>query len=294
MKTFVHVHVYYPELWPELAAAIRNICGAIDLYVTMVKEGPALQQSILSEFPQAKILLVPNIGWDILPFLKVLKQVNLSQYDYLVKLHTKRSAPVFFDNKNFPHIVRYRKKNSLYMGGDRWRKLLLRPLSSRERFEQCLHAFEQDQKLGMIADSHLFLDRKRDTDDAAYDEAAVFLEKNGYPVRQFQFVAGTMFIAKAEIFTALQKIDFRDDMFDVPKDHESRTFAHVMERVLGGIVVAQGYEIRDVFPARSFFYDFLLTCFLRVAVFCFQMRETSSGYRIVKIFKIPVWHRKIR
>ena len=38
MRIAVVAHVYYPELWPELAACIRNVGGDHDLYVSYSDE----------------------------------------------------------------------------------------------------------------------------------------------------------------------------------------------------------------------------------------------------------------
>ena len=90
MKTLVAVHVYYPQLWSELAACVRNIDGACDLVVTYVDE--AAVQGARRDFPEARFLKCENRGYDIWPFVAALQASDLSAYDAIVKLHTKRDV----------------------------------------------------------------------------------------------------------------------------------------------------------------------------------------------------------
>ena len=90
----VHVHIYYEFLWPELKSCLKNIDGYThQIVVTLVKENPKLQEDILSSFPNAKIEIVENLGFDLGPFIHVLNEVNLDDYSYVIKLHTKRDIP---------------------------------------------------------------------------------------------------------------------------------------------------------------------------------------------------------
>ena len=53
-------------------------------------------------FNNAKIITVPNKGYDIYPFLIVLSKVKLDEYDYILKIHTKNSRKdCLFPGNNF-------------------------------------------------------------------------------------------------------------------------------------------------------------------------------------------------
>ena len=43
------------------------------------------------DFPLAKISIVENRGFDVGPFIKTISELNLDNYDFIVKLHTKRN-----------------------------------------------------------------------------------------------------------------------------------------------------------------------------------------------------------
>ena len=103
-RVLVIAHVYYPELWDELAAGIERIPGEVDLVVTLV-EGRAehLAEPIRARFPGADVRVLANQGRDVWPLLQVLDRVP--GHDAVLKVHTKRS----------PHM----------RNGDAWRRDLL-------------------------------------------------------------------------------------------------------------------------------------------------------------------------
>ena len=82
MKTLVVVHVYYPQLWSELAACVRNSDGERDLVVTYVDE--AAVQGVRRDFPEARFLKCENRGYDIWPFIAALQSSALAAYDSIV------------------------------------------------------------------------------------------------------------------------------------------------------------------------------------------------------------------
>ena len=93
-KILVHVHIFYENLYPELKACLLNLKDYnCDYIFTFVKENKTLESDIKSTFSNAKIEIVKNLGFDLGPFVHVLNEVNLSDYSYVIKLHTKRDIP---------------------------------------------------------------------------------------------------------------------------------------------------------------------------------------------------------
>ena len=81
-KLLVHLHLYYPEIYKELENCILNLSPEydFDLFVTIPETNLNLKPQILSTFPNAKVQVVENIGYDIYPFIKVIQGVNLDDY----------------------------------------------------------------------------------------------------------------------------------------------------------------------------------------------------------------------
>ncbi len=286
-RILTHVHVFYPEIWPEIKSCLRNmeVAGVEwDLFVTMVEDHAAVREDIHAFKPDADIRLVENKGYDVWPFLSVLQSVNLDDYDFVVKLHTKRDMPNGSALGLHP------------MGGGRWRKYAYSFLCSTKNFCACLSAFDTDPTLGMCADYRLILNgTKVDTDLVALENARALLKKMALPSDGFSFVAGTMFFARANIFAPLLKQNLSGNDFVQSSHIRVSSLAHTLERVLGGMVLARGCRVDDVFTSDSerYLYD---GGFVPLAIrrFLWQAKVTKSGRLIVKIFKIPVYFKRKR
>ena len=96
-RVALHLHVYYPELLPEIITRLscNRICP--DLFVSITDENA--RQLVVSELRNYKgkvvdIQLVPNRGRDIGPFLTAFGQRILANYDFVGHIHTKKTVDV--------------------------------------------------------------------------------------------------------------------------------------------------------------------------------------------------------
>ena len=234
MKVLVIVHVFYPDLWPELADCIRNI-GDCDLVVTYVDE--ASVASARRDFPAARFVLCENRGYDVGPFLKALRASDLPAYDLVVKLHTKRDIVC-----PWWKVVGYARLN-----GSAWRDYLLAFVKTPDAWKRTRTRF-RDPSVGMVADRHVILtrrDAKRgeyvETFDAAARELNVRL---GIPAdRHGRFAGGTMFAARAALLQPFVALPFATEAFAESRGHDVETRAHVLERMFGLAVGGQGQRV---------------------------------------------------
>ena len=91
-KIAVHMHLYYAEQLEDLLQRLESLSGtAYDLYVTMGAEDKKAEQTIKAFKADANIRIVRNLGYDVGPFIDFLHHVNLDDYDYIIKIHTKRT-----------------------------------------------------------------------------------------------------------------------------------------------------------------------------------------------------------
>ena len=88
----VVVHVYYSEVWAEIAHRLRLLGDDVDLYVTLAGVVRDFEVTVLADFPAAHVMVVPNVGRDVLPFITVARGLRRSGYTSVLKLHTKRSV----------------------------------------------------------------------------------------------------------------------------------------------------------------------------------------------------------
>ena len=91
-KCAVILHLFYIDLLDENLKYLSNIPIPFDLHVSTLFENEAfVKKSILAIYPNAEIYTVDNKGKYIAPFFTIANQVDLTQYDFICKIHTKKS-----------------------------------------------------------------------------------------------------------------------------------------------------------------------------------------------------------
>ena len=134
LKLAAVVHLFYNEQWQELATYLRNIRHEFSLFVTV----PDFSQAsgfVLSDFPAAQVVRVPNVGRDVAPFIRLLP--DLQRFDVVCKIHTKRNIGT----------------------SDLWRKELQRGvLGSRQIVNLILRAFDSHPDMVLAGPKPLYLD----------------------------------------------------------------------------------------------------------------------------------------
>lgn len=278
MKTIlVHIHIYYEFLWPELKSCLKNIEDYNhQIVVTLVKENLKLQEDILSSFPNAKIEIVENLGFDLGPFIHVLNEVNLDDYSYVIKLHTKRDIPT--------------KESFAWFAGPRWRNALLKFIKTKENFKKVVNAFESNPDIGMHGPNISTFNKLCD-DHVAYKETNNFISSFGLPHMKYKFVAGTMFMVRASLLKLLLNLNLTQKDFEIPDDsHEGCQVAHKLERFCGYLVINQGKKIVDcttnIFLSKTIYA--LLNLRKIVMTSIFTIRITKKNKLLIKVLKIPV------
>ena len=252
-RLLVHFHVYYEDQIPWFLGRLQHINGCDwDLYVTSSHLSEASRESILAIFPNAVLMDVENVGYDVWPFIQVLRAVDFDRYDYVMKLHTKNA---------FPSRTRWR---GFRIDGYRWRDLLVDALlGSPAQFSQLLERLQADPSAGLFCNS-LFLipaDSPFPEDDEALAEE---LSRIGLEAKDRRFCAGTMFLGRMNPFRRLREADLRPERFaGTSQSHGKGSLAHVYERILSFVVTADGYRLMPVRACRpeeawgSFRYRYL-------------------------------------
>ena len=285
-RILVVVHVFYPQLWDELAECVRNVSEPHDLTVTYSDESAVAQARL--DFPRARFLRCENVGFDIWPFIKALDGIDLAGYDYIVKLHTKRDVildrPFRFNHANF--------------AGARWRNRLLSFIRTPEAWRRSVARISGDASVGMVADAACILRRNDvpwELTREGFDKGLELARSIGVEPANPQFVGGTMFLARAAIFRPLQgrfaAADFGGELV-----HSTVTTGHFLERVIGFCACVDGMHIVDPdgILARRRFVGAILDAISPVADFLLRVKHTEGGGLIVKVLKVPVYRRKGR
>ena len=104
-KISVHLHLYYVDQLDDLLSRLQCLNGySYDLYVTLINNDEFIRNKILVFKPDAYIWQVPNLGYDIGPFIDFFHKIDLDDYDYIIKVQTKRCDKgmfCLFNNSKF-------------------------------------------------------------------------------------------------------------------------------------------------------------------------------------------------
>ena len=276
-KIAVHLHLFYREQLDDLLSQLQNLAEyPYDLYVTMIEENAEVKQKILAFKSDTKIWILPNLGYDVGPFIDFLHKINLDEYDYIIKIHTKRA-------KSGSYCIFNRRRFDMKT----WRAMLLEALISRSAIENNLRLLTQNDKIGMIGSYYVLTDEK-----CAYQNVMSQIEAEMAKIKMEipedkHFVAGTMFWVRAKLLKPFLVYKLEDFAASEGQTHDG-TLAHVIERMFGLVITAQGYQVIGVFYKKYLLNRFIAS-FKR---FIFQRKLTRQGNEIIKICKIPIYHRK--
>ncbi len=232
-KLLIHLHLYYLDQAEFFIEKLGNICCCeYDLIVTTTTRNEAVTNKISAAFPKASFKLVDNLGYDIWPFLQVIRSVDLDKYDYILKLHTKNFNP----GKD--------KLNGITYSGYEMRNALVDSyLQSKEHFRALLLSMNKHKNSGLICNNAFY---KNVSDGLPEDMGLLHKElaRIGITSNNLHFCAGSMFLAKAKAFKKLQNCDINSTLFgEQGKSHAVGSMAHVYERILSIVVTSSGYEI---------------------------------------------------
>ena len=222
-RVLVIAHVFYPELWDELAAGIERIPGEVDLVVTLVdRHAEHLAVPIRERFPGADVRVVPNQGRDVWPLLQVLDRVP--GHDAVLKVHTKRS----------PHM----------RNGDAWRRDLLDGLvGSTQRIEAILGLMATDRRIGVVAPARNVLGREFLGPNRPRVESLARKGGRVFDPDGLWFPAGSMFWARSGVLLPLADLGLTAEDFGPETGAVDGTLAHAIERYLGVLAESLGLAV---------------------------------------------------
>ncbi|PKQ06451.1 MAG: hypothetical protein CVT72_06530 [Alphaproteobacteria bacterium HGW-Alphaproteobacteria-11] len=235
------VHAYYPDVFEEILATLRDTATAHRLYVTTTTERRAdVERLLVASGRDYALRVFDNRGRDVLPFLKLFDELRGEGFDLVAKIHTKRSL--------------HRKD------GEKWRRALVEPLFGRDSFERIVTAFEQDAALGMIGPGEHLTGLRN---NILANEARVFgiarrLGLTSRDVTRGSFLAGSMFVVRLEALAPLMSLAIGEDDFEPEAGQLDGTLAHAIERGLALSVVASGMRmagVEDVLRRRSVLWN---------------------------------------
>lgn len=239
-KLLVHLHLYYHDQADYFLERLSNITVPFKLIVTLTDENGEIRSKFLSAYPDAEIMLVENSGYDVYPFFQAMKRIDLSSYEYILKIHTKNS----------------RKKlslNHLHYRGYGFRDNLITPLvGSKEFFDIAFNTISSSPDVGLVCPK-FFLIKKEAPKNRAFTEKLCHDYDIPYD-SEAVFCAGTMFFCRTEIVQFLLKNDYSaDDYGRQLKTGSVGSLAHSMETMFGIVCHHLGYKVKGLKGASRYY-----------------------------------------
>jgi GT2 family glycosyltransferase/glycosyltransferase involved in cell wall biosynthesis len=239
-KLAIAVHVYYPELWPEIAQRLKAIQHPFVLDITTPPNQAAHVETVVKQdFPAARIHVTPNQGMDILPFLSLVPHWQKEGILAVCKLHTKRGdgGPI----------------------ATHWRKHLLDTLVGHpDTPSQIAQAFTWHPQLSLVGPAIFYLSGQRLVyeNKATLAQIQLALGQGPLPQEDWGFFAGTMFWARPAALAPLANL-----VASSAASHSTAAFSgeyakdgrdeHALERAFGLIPHQHGAQIGLLHPPAS-------------------------------------------
>ena len=231
VRIALHLHVYYPDLLPEIMRRLSLNSIKPDLFVSV----PSVKvesdvADVLKDYEGRLIRLevVPNRGRDIGPFLTAFAPQLMAGYDIVGHLHTKKTVDV-----------------ADAAMGERWYQFLLENLlggDSGNMADLILGNMCADTGLGLVFPDDPHITSWSGNKEFALPVAARLgltesLREN------FHFPVGTMFWARTQAITSMMSLfPCWDDYPKEPLPYDG-SLLHALERLIPFVCEKAGYEI---------------------------------------------------
>ncbi|MDB5160590.1 MAG: rhamnan synthesis family protein [Candidatus Saccharibacteria bacterium] len=237
-KTAVIIHLYYTDLLPYFIKKLENISHInYDLFITVPETKAGVIKDIREQLPDARVMMTPNCGRDVLPFVEVMRRIEKMGYVQVLKLHSKKS----------PHRI----------DGDVWRDGIVESLLPKNKevtngiIKQL--SYKDTAVIGPVGEYVSLLVNFSPTSHhiKKVTKLVLGIEVTDYVVRssdEFGFFAGTMFWARVDALSEVINSVKIDD-FEAETGQVDSTFAHGLERLLSVIPELEGKNIFEVSPS---------------------------------------------
>lgn len=234
-RIFVHLHVFYPDMWPAVRRYLETL-GAyrFDLVVTYPAEfvGETTLNQIRADYPNCRLRAMKNSGFDVGPFMEVLSELDLDRYDIVYHVHTK----------SFSRGPKGRLAYGKYFLGAEWFNQLYDGCMGPYSVHRVINALLNDESVSMVAAKNLIFK------DVPHRTACVrrYAKMMGLGVpSDYSFIGGFCFAAKASELKKVAALGVRIDDFGTSQRFLF-TFAHALERLIPILLTENGKRIKPI------------------------------------------------
>lgn len=215
-KLAIIIHAHYAD-------ALENILKDIPenqrykLFITLSeKPNSDVLAKIAVLAPEATLILLPNKGRDVRPFLSAINIIADCGYRYFIKLHTKKSV--------------HRSD------GEIWSEELYKPFCNTIEAGIIENFFDNNPQVAIIAPTGHVLSGSRFMGSAQnYEWLQKLYLRYGITqdIGEFDFVAGSMFAGRVDDYLELSSDGWLANIFEEEMGRRDGTLAHALERFFG-------------------------------------------------------------
>lgn len=285
-KGIAHIHIYYENQLNYFVRVLKILKKFnCDIFITHA----CLSSRALKKlaFYTDNIYKIENRGFDVFPFLEILNKIDLNNYFWLLKLHTKGSRNC---------IIELLGKKYYGYG---WRNLLVESLISDEKtFKENVETLKNNLQIGIIAAKDLIMTPLREPEDKKESiikdvkQTCQFLgfefdENVGYP-------SGTMFLARAELFKILKEMKLDKEFFNDKNEKSVMTISKAasIERIIGYLAKQNKTILYGVFHKRVVFKETLKAFIAELSltkIFSIKNRyKKQNKYKVITILGFEI------
>jgi lipopolysaccharide biosynthesis protein len=220
-KLAVVVHLFYEDLWDEIAAHLNLIDAPFDLFVSLGKHNQDFKPVLDNKNTKIHTFVLPNRGRDVLPFMFMARRVKEAGYEYVLKMHSKKS--------------KWRDDGSSWFGD-----VLNGLLPDKHTIEKVIEQLDQ-KDTGIIGpEGHVVsLKRHMGSNKLSLKDLLVraYGEKEMKQVMRdtamYPYIGGTMFWARVDALDSLTNLQLTPDDFPSEQGQIDGTISHAIERFIG-------------------------------------------------------------
>lgn len=223
-RILVVAHVFYEDSCGEIIEYLKNLRPySFDLVVTTTegRKIERIRKAFLQFKPDAEIRIYPNLGFDVAPYLDVIRRRSGMRYDAVIKIQSKR------------HFRREGTvAGSLFIRKRDWFAYLFESTVGARLVHKNIDRLINEPDTELIAAANLF------QQDPPHKQRMTNNKLNKYGLtlpEGYTFVAGTCFVIKGK--TAFEKHNtmITPEMFE-KSERNGFSLAHALERYLTGCI----------------------------------------------------------
>ena len=224
-RILVIAHIYYEDAAAEMMEYIRNrrpYHADVVVTTTADRDVEQIRSRVSAYCENAEIRIFENIGYDIYPFISVLRETDLSQYDVIIKIHSKRL---------FPSDGIYTENCEFHRGRD-WFTYLMESTLGAGRVHQNINQLMKRDGYWLTAAQQLL----RHDLPGCEGLTRFRLKQAGLELRKgYRYAAGAGFCMKADKMASILSVEADQELFREPI-RGSYGLTQAMERYITGIV----------------------------------------------------------